>query len=335
MADSKISALPAVTSLVGTDEFVIATSGASKKITAANLQTAIGGGGGGGGSSFIDMVTDSSVRTLTASTYEDITGTSLTFTAEAGAKYLVMAFLSWRWVNANWQHHVIRAVIDGATTGVTPTTVNLAIENNNPANTLTWFNSTALFILDGLAAGAHTLKLQSWDDNSGIDRSFAMTEVVVMKVGSGSTGGILGSKIYAPAAQTVYSSSSTTLADVDATNAVVSFIAPPSGNVLIRVNCWIDFNIAGGGDAFIGLREGAADLSGTVTRIARSNTNGDQQQYMSVPMCVTGLTPGSSHTYKLSFARAVGGILRLIVQDGAGTGTASGWGPLIMEVLAL
>ncbi len=40
MADTKISALPAVTDVIGTDEYVLARSGASKKITAADLLVA-------------------------------------------------------------------------------------------------------------------------------------------------------------------------------------------------------------------------------------------------------------------------------------------------------
>lgn len=42
MADSKISALTAITSLGDTDEMVVASSGASKKITGANLKTSVG-----------------------------------------------------------------------------------------------------------------------------------------------------------------------------------------------------------------------------------------------------------------------------------------------------
>jgi hypothetical protein len=47
MADSKISDLTAKTTLAGTEEFVIADSGASKKITASDLESAIGSGSGG------------------------------------------------------------------------------------------------------------------------------------------------------------------------------------------------------------------------------------------------------------------------------------------------
>lgn len=44
MADEKISGLSAITTLAGTEEFVVAASGATKKITAANLETQLGGG---------------------------------------------------------------------------------------------------------------------------------------------------------------------------------------------------------------------------------------------------------------------------------------------------
>ena len=49
MADSKISALSAITSLADTDEMVVASSGASKKITGLNLKASMPGTGGGGG----------------------------------------------------------------------------------------------------------------------------------------------------------------------------------------------------------------------------------------------------------------------------------------------
>ena len=49
MADSKISALTAITSLGNSDEMVVASSGASRKITGANLKASMPTGGGGGG----------------------------------------------------------------------------------------------------------------------------------------------------------------------------------------------------------------------------------------------------------------------------------------------
>src|SRR4051812_25871588 len=41
MADTKISALPAVTTVGDTDEYAVAVSGASKKITGANLKAGV------------------------------------------------------------------------------------------------------------------------------------------------------------------------------------------------------------------------------------------------------------------------------------------------------
>lgn len=144
---------------------------------------------------------------------------------------------------------------------------------------------------------------------------------------------MLALNVYAPSSQTVKSSTSATLADVDATNAAVTFTAPASGNVLIRVSAWIDY-VAPGNDIFLGLREGSSDVSGTVTRVGRDNSDDDFQQYVSVPLYVSGLSAGS-HTLKLSFAATQAGAaatMRIIIQDGTGTGTASKWGPLIMEV---
>jgi hypothetical protein len=49
MADTKISALTAATTLADTDQLVIASAGASKSITGANLKASIPGTAGGGG----------------------------------------------------------------------------------------------------------------------------------------------------------------------------------------------------------------------------------------------------------------------------------------------
>lgn len=46
MADTKISALAAVTTVGDTDEYVVAVSGATKKITGANLKAGVADGVG-------------------------------------------------------------------------------------------------------------------------------------------------------------------------------------------------------------------------------------------------------------------------------------------------
>jgi hypothetical protein len=143
-------------------------------------------------------------------------------------------------------------------------------------------------------------------------------------------GTLLALKVYAPSSQTIYSTSSSTLADVDATNFAVTFTAPASGNVIVRASAWIDQSAGTGGDFFMGLREGSTDLA-CVTRVARDSTDHDSQQYLSVPLYLSGLGAGS-HTLKLSFAASSSNTYRIIVQDGSVATTK--WGPFVMEVIA-
>lgn len=76
MADTKISALTAATTLADTDELVLASAGASKKITGANLKASIPGTGGG--------VTELSY-------VEFSSAVSITATAEGSANTVVTA----------------------------------------------------------------------------------------------------------------------------------------------------------------------------------------------------------------------------------------------------
>lgn len=175
----------------------------------------------------------------------------------------------------------------------------------------------------GVPAGGTTGQVLAKASNTDYD-----TEWIDETGGSGSPE-LLALQVYAPSSQTVLSTTSSTLADVDATNAAVTFTAPSSGNVLVRVSAWID-HISNNGEGFVGLRESTTDLAGSVTRVKRRSGGIDEEQYLSVPMYVSGISAGS-HTYKLSFA-STGGTLRLIVQDGSVATTK--WGPLIIEVWA-
>lgn len=143
------------------------------------------------------------------------------------------------------------------------------------------------------------------------------------------TAGLLAINRYAPTSQTVYSTSSTSMTDVDASNMLVTFTAPLSGNVLVRLNAFGDTNGAAG-ECYWGLREASSNLPG-IARVLRGSAThpGD---YLSVPIYVTGLTPGNSYTYKWSYAVDPGtSTTRIIVMDGSTTGE---WSPGIMEVWA-
>lgn len=104
----------------------------------------------------------------------------------------------------------------------------------------------------------------------------------------------------APLAVTVIDSSSNvdkaasgTLADVDATNAKVTFTAPASGAVLIRATATV--YTASGSALYWTWRESTTEV---VRRIRAMSDNG--QRGRSLTWYKSGLTPSSSYTYKLA-----------------------------------
>lgn len=94
-----------------------------------------------------------------------------------------------------------------------------------------------------------------------------------------------------------YATSSPTPEDVDATNLAVTFTAPASGKVRVVLSAVA--NSDGGGIAqWWSLRAGSANVGGT-ERLATMNTN--EPTPITVSIVLTGLTPGTSYTYKWSW----------------------------------
>jgi hypothetical protein len=88
-------------------------------------------------------------------------------------------------------------------------------------------------------------------------------------------------------------SSSTSMVDVDATNAAVTFTAPASGNV--KVTCE-GFGASDAGNYLkIGLRESTSNIAGPALVVNASASGGR----FSVTFWLTGVSAGS-HTYKMS-----------------------------------
>lgn len=115
--------------------------------------------------------------------------------------------------------------------------------------------------------------------------------------------GIIGYNSYNPASIGSTSSSSATFADVDATNMKVTFTAPPSGRVMVVLSAltlvqtsteYMDWN----------LRDAGGDVAGTTKR-ALGGLGGAQ---LAVAACIdkSGLTPGTSYTWKWGLARSAG-----------------------------
>jgi len=122
---------------------------------------------------------------------------------------------------------------------------------------------------------------------------------------------ILGVAQYIPGSQQIYSTTSATFADIDATNLAVTFTAPASGNVLVTTALWVDGS-ASTLRGHLGLRESTTDI-GTPVTVARDAEAG---YLVTARWYLTGVTAGA-HTYKLSFARATTGTFRVIVHNGA------------------
>lgn len=136
-------------------------------------------------------------------------------------------------------------------------------------------------------------------------------------------GVILASHVYNPGSDVIFSTTSATDADVSTANATVTFTAPASGSVWVSAQFYA--TTGAGVPQNVSLRESAATISGTSKRTAYDGQSTLQLQ--SHPRWyITGLTPGSVHTYTLGFsnpngsgtceihAGTLGGALTMMVQ---------------------
>jgi hypothetical protein len=113
--------------------------------------------------------------------------------------------------------------------------------------------------------------------------------------------GLLAAVSYGPAVQASVNTSSATMADIDASNFTVTFTAPPSGKVLITVGAWIGA-LANATIYDWGLREGSTTIA---DRLFLYNIGAMQGTY-TISFLITGLTVGSSHTYKAAHRNSTG-----------------------------
>lgn len=144
--------------------------------------------------------------------------------------------------------------------------------------------------------------------------------------GTGSTPGtVLGSNSRATG---TYSTTSATLADVDATNMAVTFTAPASGNVLVILSAYCDITATGSAFGRWSLREGSSDISGAGGSVTRGNGTSGDDGYRTIRIHLTGLSAGS-HTYKWSFNVSVAGQTFRILAGAGGDAQP----PATMEVI--
>jgi hypothetical protein len=134
-------------------------------------------------------------------------------------------------------------------------------------------------------------------------------------------GTIIGLTVYNPTA-TDTAISGTTQADVDATNLIVTFTAPASGNVLVRLHCKAYAENASARLRW-GIRESSTDVIGPVEVLADGTAG--PEIILTRSFYITGASAGS-HTYKWAASRA-----------GANCNMRYGglYGQAVMEVVAL
>lgn len=123
---------------------------------------------------------------------------------------------------------------------------------------------------------------------------------------------------------TLLDRNSVTFADLNADNLTVTFVAPPSGSVLVRLTAQANSDIPGN-DHLWNLRDGSGDVAGSTIN-ACSSSNAFFSASPSVKM--SGLTPGVSYTWKWGWAVRVTGGLGARIRYGGYVG------PALMEVWA-
>lgn len=142
--------------------------------------------------------------------------------------------------------------------------------------------------------------------------------------GAGGGSGLIGLTSYNPVF-TAQDRNSVVFADLDATNLSVTFVAPPSGRVLVRLTAQANADIPGN-DHLWNLRDASGDVAGS-----QMNACSSSNAYFSASPAVrmTGLTPGVSYTWKWGWAVRVTGGLGARIRYGGYVG------PAIMEVWAV
>lgn len=141
--------------------------------------------------------------------------------------------------------------------------------------------------------------------------------------GGGGGGGLLAVKQHYPAAQESKTTTSTSFVDMDATNLVVSFTAPASGKVLIRLSCHI-YNSTANGTMYWNLRDASGDVAGTLMFVQQSPT-ANMQELKSTCVLISGLTPSTVYTYKWG-GKVASGTMNMRMGGAF-------YGPAVMEVL--
>ena len=154
------------------------------------------------------------------------------------------------------------------------------------------------------------------------------------------TGGILARLQYAPASAQTYNlvAAGTGLTAIDTTNLAITFKAPTSGNVMVRLTAFSQGGAAAGTSIVFGLTS-TTSSPGTVVGVTElanltpTATAADNGEIGVTTQIITGLTAGTSYTWY--FAAMYSGTASKIVAHGSTSATTVPTGaPAVMEVWA-
>ncbi len=159
-------------------------------------------------------------------------------------------------------------------------------------------------------------------------------------LGGGSPGTLLARAQYAPSSVHTYTpvNITTGVTALDSTNLVVTFIAPPSGAVIVKLQAWCETGAAAA-DKHIFAVVSSTSSPGTLVGVSGLAANSptatlaDNQVLASMEQLITGLTPGSSYTwyFAAAYVTAAGSIF---AQGGSTNTTSVTGGPALMTVIA-
>ena len=158
---------------------------------------------------------------------------------------------------------------------------------------------------------------------------------------NGTPGSLLARKQYAPSSATTYTlvSIATGVTALDATNLSVTFVAPPSGDVLVRLTALAQGdNVVGDKVLFavVSSTSSPGTLVGVVGLVYTSVVTAaatDDEGLVTMEQVITGLSPGTSYTWYFAgaYVTAAG---KVIVQGGASNTTTPTGAPAVMSVFA-
>jgi hypothetical protein len=146
----------------------------------------------------------------------------------------------------------------------------------------------------------------------------------------GNGSGLIGLTAYDPVSQSgVNVPAASALGDFDATNLRVSFVAPPSGKVKINLSCFAEASAGAYMEWSLRNLSNVVPTGGEGQLTISSTSSAAVGSRPYATFVVTGLTPGTTYTYKWSIKNPVNTSTTAIAYYGGGTG------PAVMEVWAV